>query len=281
MNVITRDHGAHLARLKAAMAGGVRMEPQAVPTGEPGRFILVTGMAMPGPGTVLAELAAGGRSVRHAGPADGPVAPIRELFRSPGAEVTDGPLRVPRVPPALAAQATTRLREIFPAASITGEPDPFRLDAGLSSALPAVAACLTARPGGTLLLEYPEACLHPHSQAAIGRLACQAAASGAHVGVMTHSEHVLNAARLAVAQGWLPADDVAIRHHRPGPAGTVITDCPALGLDGMLTAWPPGFFDQADRDLGQLLDAPLRQAGLGGPRASEGEAEREDEGPVL
>jgi hypothetical protein len=35
--------------------------------------------------------------------------------------------------------------------------------------------------------------------------------------------------------------------------GAQITS-PAVGPDGMLSQWPPGFFDEWDRSLDQLLD---------------------------
>jgi len=230
-----------------------------------GRYVLVAGMAMPDAGALLGEIAAGGRRVLHAGPADGPAGAIRDLFRSPGAQVPDGPLRRPGVPADLAAQAAAWLRELFPAAGISGEPDPRRLGNGPACALPCVAAALTAAPGAALLLEHPETGLHPRSQSVMGGLACRAAAAGAQVTVMTHSDHVINATRLAVKQGLLSPEAVTIRHYRPGPGGTVIADTPAVGADGMLSSWPDGFFDEWDHALDQLLDGlgPGRQPPAG------------------
>lgn len=74
----------------------------------------------------------------------------------------------PGTPADLGAQAAAWLRETFPAAGITGKPDPYRLSSGPARALPCVAAILTSAPGDDLLLEHPETGLHPRSQSAMG-----------------------------------------------------------------------------------------------------------------
>jgi predicted ATPase len=125
---------------------------------------------------------------------------------------------------------------------------------GLTYALPVIVACLSAQPGSLLLIENPEAHLHPTGQAMIGHLCAMASADGAQVIVETHSDHVLNAVRLAVKRGNLKADDVLLHFFSPR-AGQLQPDLETLRVasDGMLPAWPPGFFDQWDRALGELL----------------------------
>jgi len=135
-------------------------------------------------------------------------------------------------------------------------PEPYRptnVGFGLTYVLPVVIACLTARPGSMILLENPEAHIHPQGQSAMARLTCAAASIGAQFVVETHSDHILNGVRLAVKRGLLPAEDVVLHYFQREDDGIHILS-PTIGPDGMLSHWPPGFFDEWDRSLDQLLD---------------------------
>lgn len=131
---------------------------------------------------------------------------------------------------------------------------PTNVGFGLTHALPVVTACLAAQPGTLLIVENPEAQLHPRGQSTIGRLLALTAANGVQVIVETHSDHVLNGIRVAVKSGLLAADRARIHFfsRQPGKASTYET--PVLGPDGRLSYWPAGFFDQWERSLDQLLD---------------------------
>ena len=130
---------------------------------------------------------------------------------------------------------------------------PTNVGFGLAYVLPVIIACLTARPGSMILLENPEAHIHPQGQSAMARLTCAAAAIGAQLVVETHSDHILNGVRLAVKRELLPAEDVVLHYFQRQDDGIHIVS-PAIGPDGMLSRWPPGFFDEWDRSLDQLLD---------------------------
>jgi predicted ATPase len=69
----------------------------------------------------------------------------------------------------------------------------------------------------------------------------------------THSDHVLNGARLAVKRQKLAAKDVYVHFfaHRPGQAAIPLS--PVMDEDGRLDSWPDGFFDQFDFALTELL----------------------------
>ena len=130
---------------------------------------------------------------------------------------------------------------------------PTNVGFGLGYALPIVVACLTAKPGALLLLENPEAHVHPRGQSAMARLTCAAASAGAQVIVETHSDHILNGVRLVVKRGQIPPDDV-ILHYFERADDSVHILSPVIGADGMLSQWPPGFFDEWDRSIDQLLE---------------------------
>ena len=124
---------------------------------------------------------------------------------------------------------------------------------GLAYVLPVVVACLTARPGSLILLENPEAHVHPRGQTAMARLACAAAASGAQVIVETHSDHILNGTRLAVKSAQIQPPAVRLNYFRRDESSAISVSSPAIGADGMLSAWPEGFFDEWDTALDELL----------------------------
>ena len=68
--------------------------------------------------------------------------------------------------------------------------------------------------------------------------------------VETHSDHVLNGVRIAVRDGLIRADQTAIYFFTGNPDARVIR----LSIDknGTINDLPEGFFDQAERDLGNL-----------------------------
>ncbi|MFC9846246.1 DUF3696 domain-containing protein [Streptomyces sp. NPDC060223] len=130
---------------------------------------------------------------------------------------------------------------------------PTNVGFGLTYALPIVVACLTATPESLILLENPEAHLHPKGQSRMAALIAAAAATGAQLIVETHSDHVLNGVRIAVKQEVLRPEDTVVHFFRGNGSGAeVIT--PHIDKDGMLAQWPEGFFDEWENSLDQLLD---------------------------
>lgn len=125
---------------------------------------------------------------------------------------------------------------------------------GLTYVLPIVVACLGGRPGDTVLIENPEAHLHPRGQMAMGRLLALTASSGVQVLVETHSDHVLNGIRIAVRNQELEADHAKLLFFRNEfPNGGVQIEDLAIDRNGKIEGWPVGFFDQFDIALEKLL----------------------------
>jgi predicted ATPase len=126
---------------------------------------------------------------------------------------------------------------------------------GLTYSLPIIVACLAAPSGSLLLLENPEAHLHPRGQAALGRLMAQCAADGVQILVETHSDHILNGIRLAAKRQIVAPSSVAfhffVRDVETGESSVV---SPRLLENGRLDDWPLGFFDQWGKALDELLD---------------------------
>ena len=124
---------------------------------------------------------------------------------------------------------------------------------GISYALPIVVAALRAAAGGLLLVENPEAHLHPAGQSRIGGFLARVAADGVQIFLETHSDHVLNGIRVAVADGSaaLLSEQAAIHFFRAEDDGPAMESM-KLQRTGQLSAWPAGFFDQAQVDLAAL-----------------------------
>ena len=127
---------------------------------------------------------------------------------------------------------------------------PTNMGFGVSYSLPIVLAALTAPNGGLLIVENPEAHLHPAGQSEVGLFLASMAAAGVQVIVETHSDHVLNGIRRAIGESRvLPADD-AIVHFFADAEGTV--EPLAFTSAGGISAWPRGFFDQYQLDVARI-----------------------------
>jgi predicted ATPase len=128
---------------------------------------------------------------------------------------------------------------------------------GLSYALSVLVSLLVAEPGGIVLIENPEAHLHPRGQTRIGQLAARASLAGVQVILETHSDHVIDGIRISVRDGVVKPDDVRFHFFkRLGISARV--ESPAIDSDGRLDVWPDGFFDQRDENLAKLLSPKPR-----------------------
>lgn len=127
---------------------------------------------------------------------------------------------------------------------------------GLTYTLPIIVALLASRRGALLVVENPEAHLHPRGQVQLASLLARAAANGVQVLIETHSDHVLNGIRLAVHAGTLAPDQAAVHFFaREASAKDVraVRVSPVIDADGRLTPWPAGFFDEIETSLAALL----------------------------
>ncbi|RUS96987.1 hypothetical protein DSM106972_085370 [Dulcicalothrix desertica PCC 7102] len=127
---------------------------------------------------------------------------------------------------------------------------------GISSTLPIVVALLASPPGSLIIIEHPEAHLHPSGQTKIGKLIALAASSGIQVVIETHSDHILNGIRLSVHGGLIKPDDVQLNYfQRRETKDKVVTEVisPSIDRNGRIDRWPDGFFDELEKNLVVLL----------------------------
>ncbi len=127
---------------------------------------------------------------------------------------------------------------------------------GVTAALPILLALLTSKKDSLLLLENPEAHLHPMAQIRIGELIALAVKCGAQVIVETHGDHLLNGVRLSVYEKIIDPGAVRLlflgRTEEEGE-GRISIDSSKMDESGAIDQWPAGFLDTWDVSLKELL----------------------------
>lgn len=111
----------------------------------------------------------------------------------------------------------------------------------------------------TLLIENPEAHLHPAAQSRMGKFLECLADAGVQVIAETHSEHIIDGARIQAAL-MNRTDDIQIYFFEKEIEGILVNK---IGVDknGELSEWPKGFFDQKGQDLRDLFKIRRGHAG--------------------
>lgn len=124
---------------------------------------------------------------------------------------------------------------------------PTNVGFGYSYSLPIIVAGLAAKNGDILIIENPEAHLHPSAQSVLGRFLAAIAQNGVQVFVETHSEHILNAFRVMIIQKAFEASDLNVLFF-DGSYEKGFEQI-AVNNNGEMAYWPERFFDQAEKDL--------------------------------
>lgn len=128
---------------------------------------------------------------------------------------------------------------------------------GVTYALPIILAGVIAERDSLLIVENPEAHLHPAGQSRMGVFLAWLAGRGVQVLVETHSDHVLNGIRRGIAEyKYLDAQNAIV--HWFGGFETDDRDDEVkvrslqIGQSGSVSDWPRGFFDQYQIDVASL-----------------------------
>ena len=111
----------------------------------------------------------------------------------------------------------------------------------------------------SLLIENPEAHLHPAAQSRMGKFLECLADAGIQIIVETHSEHIIDGARIQAAL-MKQTDDIRI-YFFAKEKESIHVEKINVDENGELSEWPNGFFDQKGLDLRDLFQIRRGYAG--------------------
>lgn len=124
---------------------------------------------------------------------------------------------------------------------------------GITYILPILIAVLSANKDAIILIENPEAHLHPKGQSVLMELISKAVAHGVQIIIESHSDHIINGSLVAVNKKWLTPDLLSIYYFEREEHGhTALAHQLRISETGHITCPPKGFFDQIDIDLRTL-----------------------------
>lgn len=130
---------------------------------------------------------------------------------------------------------------------------------GITYVLPIIVQALVASmiENSVLIVENPEAHLHPLSQSRLGKFLELVAINGVQVILETHSEHIVDGCRIQAAKEN-QCENIKILFFEKKDNDSV---CKNINVqdNGELDEWPEGFFDQKRADLRELLE--MRRCG--------------------
>ncbi|GEM55511.1 hypothetical protein B0A58_10580 [Flavobacterium branchiophilum NBRC 15030 = ATCC 35035] len=176
--------------------------------------------------------------------------------------------------PRLEQQVNAWLNELMPGVSVTASYSPDTHSAqvkvdnyytkgdptiatnigfGISYVLPILVTGLIAKKGSFMIVENPEAHLHPSAQSIIGGFLAMVANSGVNVIVETHSDHFVNGVQIATALKEIDKDLVTINYFSQENNKQPKIESISINEKGELSSWPKGFFDQTQIDFAQLF----------------------------
>lgn len=132
---------------------------------------------------------------------------------------------------------------------------------GITYSLSILINGLLTKKEGWLVVENPEAHLHPKAQSNMGYfLACMASA-GVRVVVETHSEHIVNGIRRFALKhnSQLKPDDVAIYFFKNNSGNREIEKID-IDENGNLSDLPVDFFDQVRQDMQKIIQLGMQKS---------------------
>lgn len=131
---------------------------------------------------------------------------------------------------------------------------PANVGFGYSYILPIVISGLMAGGDEILIVENPEAHLHPKAQAQLTQFLARVASAGVQVFVESHSEHILHGLQIVAKEERfsLGKEDINVLYFQDKDEKPSFTKI-EIDKDGGIEDWPEGFFDQTNQDYKTLF----------------------------
>jgi predicted ATPase len=128
---------------------------------------------------------------------------------------------------------------------------PVNMGFGYSYILPLIVTGLIAKPGEIVIIENPEAHLHPRAQSRISEFFVRVASCGIQVFLESHSEHILNGLRVNILKDDISVSnrDITILFFNENFTSEKLI----VNDKGKIENWPSGFFDQDELDLADIF----------------------------
>lgn len=124
---------------------------------------------------------------------------------------------------------------------------------GVTYVLPILIAILSAGKDSIILIENPEAHIHPKGQAILMELMAKAVANGIQIILESHSDHIINGSLVAVNNRLITPEQLSIYYFNREEHQHVAVSYPLeISKNGHVKRPPKGFFDQIDIDLKTL-----------------------------
>ena len=124
---------------------------------------------------------------------------------------------------------------------------------GITYVLPILVSILSAGRDALIIIENPEAHLHPRGQAILMELITLAVSHGVQVIVETHSDHIINGGLVALKKGVFSKEMLSAYYfERDETKHTALAHQLEISETGKIRRPPKGFFDQIDIDLRTL-----------------------------
>lgn len=133
---------------------------------------------------------------------------------------------------------------------------PTHMPYGASYVLPIILGCLLHSESGykKVIIENPEAHLHPSAQSKLGKFLAKMAYAGVQIIIETHSDHIINGIRIAIKNKEISNNDVIFNSFSKGEElGENFVEEIYIDENGRLNKWPEGFFDQYEKDMMELI----------------------------
>lgn len=139
---------------------------------------------------------------------------------------------------------------------------PSNVGFGYSCILPIIVTGLIAKPNEKIIIENPEIHLHPKAQSALIDFLIKVSNTGVQVFIESHSDHILNALRVATKEKKIKPEDSSIlffnqNKNKENEITSILIDekgkLHKKTTEGTMAKIPQGFFDEWTNSMAKLF----------------------------